>query len=573
MPHNIDLILTLAGGLTAAMIFGFITQKLRLSPIVGYLLAGIVVGPYSPGFVADTNTAAQFAEIGVILLMFGVGLHFHLKDLMDVRKIALPGAIIQITSATILGMIATHALGWSWSSGAVFGIAISVASTVVLTRVLADNKNLHTSTGRVAIGWLIVEDLFTIFVLVVLPTLFTTAGAVSGNLWTTLGITALKLGALVIFTLVVGQRLIPLFLGYVARTGTRDLFTLAVLALALGIAVSAAHFFDASMALGAFLAGMVVGQSDFGARATSEALPMRDAFAVLFFVSVGMLFDPSSLINCWELMLLTLAIVLLVKPLAAVVVVLMLKRPLREAISIGVALAQIGEFSFMLASLGVGLGILSSEAYSAIIAVAVVSITLNPMLYKAIEPFMKWLAKYNIGVVLPDKNDGLAQLSDIDHRVIIVGYGVVGRAVTRVLRDRGMSVVVIELNIDTVKEIREKTGPEIFAVHGDASQREILLHAGIEKAQAFVISAPYAPAREIASLVRALNPKIRLLVHTAYFSEANALRALGADEVFSGEGAVAKIFSNYLLHEFDDLEQYIDQESYIEQESSSSQQC
>ena len=297
MPHDISLILTLTGGLGAALVLGFVTQKLRLSPLVGYLLAGILVGPHSPGFVADAGLASQLAEIGIILLMFGVGLHFHLKDLLAVRGIALGGAAVQITLTTLSCMFLLQFWGFSLWAGAVFGMSVSVASTVVLTRVLADNHVLHTPTGHVALGWLVVEDLFTILLLVLLPAVLTPDGGGSGNFWSALGLTLIKLAALSVFTLVVGQKLIPIFLGYVARTGTRDLFTLAVIALALGIAVAAAYFFDASMALGAFLAGMVVGQSDFSARAAAEALPLRDAFAVLFFVSVGMLFDPAALLG------------------------------------------------------------------------------------------------------------------------------------------------------------------------------------------------------------------------------------------------------------------------------------
>ncbi|BFR48369.1 cation:proton antiporter [Nitratidesulfovibrio sp. HK-II] len=592
MPHNIDLILTLAGGLTAALALGFITQKLRLSPIVGYLLAGMVVGPYSPGFVADADTATQFAELGVILLMFGVGLHFHLKDLMAVRSVAVPGAIVQIAAATVLGMLATHFFGWSWTAGAVFGMAISVASTVVLTRVLSDNRAMHTPVGHVAIGWLVVEDLFTILVLVLLPALFPPAaapGAGGASVWATLGMTTLKLGALVVFTLVAGQRLIPLLLAYVARTGTRDLFTLAVLVLALGIAVGAAEFFGASMALGAFLAGMVVGQSDFSARAAAEALPMRDAFAVLFFVSVGMLFDPASLATGWPLMLVTLGIVLVGKPLAALLVVLVLGRPLRKAVSVAVALAQIGEFSFILASMGTALGVLPPEAGNALVVAAVVSITINPLLYKGIDPMMKALARRGIGVARAggDGDTPVPPPGDNAHRVVLIGYGPVGRAIARILRDNDMDVVVVEMNIDTVRELRElreqaareaaegeggdadgtahaphdsHDGHGLAAVHGDATQAEILRHAGLEQAEALIISTATAPAREIIEVARGVNPRARILIHTTYLREAEALRAGGAEVVFSGEGAVALSLSTFLLRELGATDEQVDAE-------------
>ncbi len=399
MPHKIDLILTLTAGFTAALGLGFATQKLKLSPIVGYLLAGILVGPFTPGYVADNEIATQFAEIGVILLMFGVGLHFHLKDLLAVRKVAIPGALVQIAAATALGAIVTRMFGWSWTAGIVFGMAISVASTVVLTRVLADNRALHTPSGHIAIGWLIVEDLFTILVLVLLPALFASSGDSGGSgVAMTFGWALLKLAALIGFALIAGQRIIPWFLGYVARTGSRDLFTLAVLVLALGIAVGSAKLFGASMALGAFLAGMIVGQSEFSARSASDALPMRDAFAVLFFVSVGMLFDPTKVGEGWPLMLATLGIVIIGKPLAALVVVMLFRRPLGSALSIAVALAQIGEFSFILAALGSELHILPPEATNALVVASVVSITLNPLLYKCIEPVVRWLERAGIAV-------------------------------------------------------------------------------------------------------------------------------------------------------------------------------
>ena len=397
MLHNVDLILTLAGGLSAALVLGFITQKLRMSPIVGYLLAGIIVGHYSHGFVADADTASQCAEIGIILLMFGVGLHFHLKDLLAVQRIVLPGAAAQIGAATLLGMVVSHGFGWSWAAGAVFGMAISVASTVVLTRVLSDNKALHTTTGHVALGWLVVEDLFTILLLVLLPAIVG-GNEQSESVWHVLAVTPLKLGALVVFALVVGQRIIPKLLAYVARTGTRDLFTLSVLVLALGVAVGAANFFGASMALGAFLSGMVVGQSEFSSQAAAEALPMRDAVAVLFFVSVGMMFDPKSVGDCWPLALATLGVVMIGKPLAAYVVVRCLRRPVPLALSVSVALAQVGEFSFILAGIGLMYNILPPDANQAIILAAVVSISLNPILYRQIGPAVKWLQKRGIGL-------------------------------------------------------------------------------------------------------------------------------------------------------------------------------
>jgi CPA2 family monovalent cation:H+ antiporter-2 len=375
------------------------------------LLAGIAVGPFTPGFVANHELASQSAEIGVILLMFGVGLHFHVKDLLAVRKVAIPGALVQITVATLLGAVATRLLGWSWNAGFVFGIAISVASTVVLTRVLSDNQALQTPDGHLAIGWLVVEDLFTVVVLVLLPAL---AGGISGeagsggSVWLTLGIAMLKLAALVVFTFVIGGKVIPICLGAVARTGSRELFTLTVLVVALGIAVGAARFFGASMPLGAFLAGMIVGQSEFSARAASDALPMRDAFAVLFFVSVGMLLDPSAIIHQWPLMLLTLGIIFIGKPLAALLVTLALKRPLVSALVIAIALAQIGEFSFILAALATNLKVFPPEAMNALVFGSIVSITLNPLLYKAIAPIQRWVEKRKPVLLAPISPDSIA---------------------------------------------------------------------------------------------------------------------------------------------------------------------
>ena len=559
MPHNIDLILTLTGGLTAALGLGFATQKLKLSPIVGYMLAGILVGPFTPGYVADKEIATQFAEIGVILLMFGVGLHFHLKDLLAVRKVAIPGAVVQIAAATALGAVVTRMFGWSWTAGIVFGMAISVASTVVLTRVLADNRALHTPTGHIAIGWLIVEDLFTILVLVLLPALFDTGEGSSGrSVVATFAWALIKLTALIGFALVAGQRIIPWLLGYIARTGSRDLFTLAVLVLALGIAVGSAQLFGASMALGAFLAGMIVGQSEFSARSASEALPMRDAFAVLFFVSVGMLFDPYKVAEGWPLILATLGIVIIGKPLAAIVVVLFFRRPLRSALSIAVALAQIGEFSFILASLALGLNILPPEATNALVVVSVVSITLNPLLYKCIQPTVRWLERMGIAVeakALPAEE--MPEIDEAAHRVIVVGYGPVGQTLSRILKDNGIQVIVIEMNLETVQELRAQGES---AVYGDASLREVLHHAGIEHADGLIIAASSAPADTIVKAARELNPNIRVLTRVTYLKESQKLREAGANAVFSSEGEVALAMTAFLMRQLGATDEQIDHE-------------
>jgi CPA2 family monovalent cation:H+ antiporter-2 len=557
MPHNIDLILTLTGGLTAALALGFVTQKLKLSPIVGYLLAGVVVGKSTSGFVADEHIATQCAEIGVILLMFGVGLHFHLKDLLAVRKVAIPGAIVQIAVATGLGAIVTQIFGWTWTNGIIFGMAISVASTVVLTRVLADNGALHSPSGHIAIGWLIVEDLFTILVLVLLPAIYGASNSDS-NLWLTLGIALFKLSALVAFALIAGQKIIPWFLGYVARTGSRDLFTLAVLVLALGIAVGSAKFFGASMALGAFLAGMIVGQSEFSARAASDALPMRDAFAVMFFVSVGMLFDPAGIPNGWPLMLATIGIVIIGKPLAAFAVVLAFKRPIRDALSISVALAQIGEFSFILAALGAMLNVLPTEANNALVVASVASITLNPLLYKGIDPLCRWLeTKGFSNQKTPHIIGELPSADDSIHRVVVVGYGPIGRTLSQILRSNGIEAVIIDSNLTTVQKLIAENRP---AVYGDASLREILHHAGVEKAEGLLITASGVPAEAIVKAARELNPKIRIVTRATYLKESDALEEAGANAVFSSEGEIALSMTEFLMRQLGATAETIERE-------------
>jgi CPA2 family monovalent cation:H+ antiporter-2 len=554
--HEFDLILTLTLGLTAALVLGYITQRLSLSPIVGYLLAGVAVGPATPGFVANKPLADQMAEIGVILLMFGVGLHFHLKDLLAVRRVALPGAIGQSLAATVLGCCLGWSWGWSWQAGIVFGLAISVASTVVLLRVLADNNDLHTPAGHIAVGWLVVEDLFTVLVLVLLPVAFAAPGAAGGNaaahtnFASALGWSLFKIALLVAFVFYVGGRIIPWFLAQVARTRSRELFTLTVLVVALGLAVSATKWFGVSPALGAFLAGMVVGQSEFSSRAASEALPMRDAFAVLFFVSVGMLFDPFYLVQAPLLVAATLAIILVGKPLAALSIVLVLRYPLPVALSVAVALAQIGEFSFILATLGRQLEILPESANNALIAAALVSISLNPLLYRAtgwIELVLKrspglsaWLNRPRS--MLPHGESR----EDAKSHAIVVGYGPVGRTLVRMLQENDIEPTVIELNLDTVHRLREEG---LRAVYGDSTHRETIEAAGIRDAIAlFLTSAGMHGSEEAIRLAREINPAARVLARANYLREIPALRRAGADVVFSGEGEVALTMTEFLLN-------------------------
>ena len=568
--HNLDLILTITSGLAAALLMGFIAQKIGLSPMVGYLLAGVAVGPFTPGFNADQHLAEQLAEIGIILLMFGVGLHFHLKELLAVRRVAIPGAIGQSIVATVLGAVLARAFGWDWSAGLVFGLAISVASTVVLLRVLADYRDLHTVTGHIAVGWLVVEDLFTVLVLVLLPELFGPHQAGTMGILYALGAAVVKVAMLAAFTLAVGGRVIPWILDRVVETRSRELFTLTILVIALGIAVGSTKVFGVSMPLGAFLAGMVVGRSDFSLRAASEALPMRDAFAVLFFVSVGMGFNPHFLYESPWLVTATLAVVMLGKPLTAVVIVLWLKYPLRVALSVAVALAQIGEFSFILASLGDELKILKPAATSALVAAAIVSISLNPILYGMVQRVESWLLKSpqfkgwlpapgtQIAGTSPDSHQGQPEANSARYRAVVVGYGPVGQIVCRLLQENQIDPTVIELNIDTVRRLREQG---IAAVYGDASHRDILEAAGVRKAAGFILSSAGTHGNEdTIRMAKELNPSIRVLVRAAFVREIPALESAGAEAVFSGEGEVAIAFTEEVLRELGATPEQIDRE-------------
>ena len=561
--HSFDLILTLTGGLAAALVFGYLTQRVGLSPIVGYLLAGVAVGPNTPGFVANTHLAEQLAEVGVILLMFGVGLQFHVEELLAVRRVAVPGAVAQSVVATVLGAMLVQAFGWSTPSGIVFGIALSVASTVVLIRVLADNNELHTRTGHIAVGWLVVEDLFTVIALVVLPLLFAREGA-SRGLGIALLLTGVKVAALVAFTAIVGPRVIPRVLDHVARTHSRELFTLTVLVIALGIAVGSALVFDVSMALGAFLAGLVVGRSDYSLRAASEALPLRDAFAVLFFVSVGMLLNPSALMDNPVLVAGTLGVVMVGKPLVAFVITWLLGYPFVTSLSVAVALAQIGEFSFMLASVGRDLGLLTADASNVLVAVAILSIVLNPILFRAIKPLDRWtLARPWLRRLLDrsrpsDAEDLATPPVDATHRAIVVGYGPTGRTVTRLLRENGFEPTVVDLNVNTVRELRDQG---MHAIYGDATHRDTLAQAGAAEAANLVLtSAGMADGREVIRNAKELNPGIHVLARAPYLRDVPALRQAGAEAVVSAEGEVGLALTEIILHQLGATRDQIDHE-------------
>ena len=523
MEHNLDLILTLASGLTVALILGYIAQKIKLSPLVGYLIAGILVSPHSPGFVADMSIAQQCAEIGIVLLMFGVGMHFKLKDLISVKNVVIAGALSQIAiTSTITTVCIKLFLGWHWLSGLILGFCIAVASTVVVTRVLSDNKLLHTDIGHTAIGWLIIEDLFTIIILVLLPAFLGNTSS-NHNIILTFINAIIKLSILIVFALVVGKKVIPSLFEHIARTGNRELFILCVLVIALGISICAAKFFGASMALGAFLAGMVVGQSDFSSRATSEALPISDIFSVLFFVSVGMLFNFSSLKSSWALTTILLIIVIFFKPVVATTLVKFLKQPLKKSVKVGFALSQIGEFSFILSSLAVSYGIMSHDAYNAIIFVSIVTITINTIVYRWIEPAIKHLQKKGYLKINYNLTDEVEHATKDIRHVIVVGYGPVGKTITKILLQKQLNVTIIEMNIDTVKSIKAKNIKELRVIYGDASQPEVLISSAIQTAEALVISTPFAPAQEITEISKHLNSRIKILVHTTYSENAKKL--------------------------------------------------
>jgi len=557
MPHDTTLISTIAAGLGFAFAFGFVAQRLGMPPLVGYLVAGIAVGPFSPGFTADASLAGQLAEIGVILLMFGVGLHFSLGDLLAVRRIAVPGAIGQITVATALGAVLVHGWGWSWGQGLVFGLALSVASTVVLLRALEQQGILDTADGRIAVGWLIVEDLVTVLALVLLPALAVplggTAGESSGGgLASTLAITLGKVLAFLAIMLLVGRRAVPWLLERVARSGSRELFTLAVLAIALGVAVGAAALFDVSFALGAFFAGVVINESDLSHQAASEALPLQDAFAVLFFVSVGMLFDPHILLRQPLQVAAALAIVLFGKSLAAFVIVLMFRYPLRTALTVSGSLAQIGEFSFILASLGLSLGLLAEESQSLIVAVALLSITLNPLMFAAVRPVDRWLRAHPRLLAALERDDTSRDLGvsaeaqdQLRDHAILIGYGRVGGTVGAALSQSRIPYVAIERDRRIVEALR-KAG--IAAISGDATRPGILGLAHPERARLMVVATPDPyQAREVITLGRKANPTLDIVVRTHSVAEERYFEKLGVGRVVMGERELALGMAHYAL--------------------------
>ena len=557
MDHHVPLIATVAAGLGLALLLGFMAARLRLPALVGYLLAGVVVGPHTPGFVADANLAAQLAEIGVMLLMFGVGLHFSLGDLMAVRKIAVPGAIVQIAVATAMGAGLASAWGWDPPAAAVFGLSLSVASTVVLLRALESVGLLETFNGRAAVGWLIVEDLAMVLALVLLPPLAAMwqgqgQGGALSSLWRGLGATLLQVALFIGLMLIVGRRLFPWALWQVQKVGSRELFTLCVIAAAVSMAYAATMLFGVSFALGAFFAGMVLRESEFSHRAAQESLPLRDAFAVLFFVSVGMLFDPVVLFEQPLRALGVTAIILVGKSVAAAVVVLMLRYPLNTALTVSASLAQIGEFSFILINLAAALHVVPPEAQSLVVAGAILSMALNPLVFRAIGPLQRWLlARSQLARNLNARHDPLAELplstdeKFLARQVVLVGYGRVGRDIAAALREAGLPFVVAEANRDLVERLRTEG---VAAVAGDAAQPEVLVQAHIARARLLVIATPDSlGVRQMAHNARLLNPGIEIVVRSHNAAEAGLLERELSGKVFLGEQELARAMTRHVL--------------------------
>lgn len=535
MPHDVDLIILLAVGFGLALAFGYIAARLRLPPLIGYLIAGILISPNTPGVVGDIQLANQLAELGVMFLMFGVGMHFSLNDLMQVRRIALPGAILQIAVATLLGVGVSMLWGWSFGSALVFGLSLSCASTVVLLKALGDRGLLESINGKIAVGWLLVEDLVMVLALVLLPATAVLLGGQAlegssdGNIWLTLGITLLKVAGFIAFMLIVGKRLIPMIMQVVARLGSRELFTLTVVAAAVSIAFGAYKVFGVSMALGAFFAGMVVKESDFSHRAEEETLPLREIFSILFFVSVGMLFDPRIMIEQPLHVLAVVAIIMIGKTIAAMALVLFFRYPINTALTVGASLAQIGEFSFILAALGISLNLLSLEGQNLILAGALISITLNSFIFAAIEPVQKWIReRSNLARLLERSGDPLAMLPDevsqdyLRDQVVIVGHGEVGRRITTSLMEQNIKVVIAEENREIVEKLRAKG---IAAVSGVATEPGVLIQAHIQHARLLVISPmDILDIHKIVDIAKTLNPEIQVLVCAESKEEAEVIR-------------------------------------------------
>lgn len=559
--HHYELILILTAGFSIALVFGYITQRLKLSPILGYLLAGFMVGPHSPGYIADIDIANQLAEVGVILLMFGVGLHFQLRDLIAVQRVSVPGAIGQTLVATCFGWLIAMAVGWGNVAGLVFGMAIAVASTVVLLRILMDNHVLETPQGHVAIGWLVVEDIITVLALVLLPAValvLKNPGQGVMGIVIPLGMALLKLVVMAVLLLGVGSKVVLWVLEKVARTRSQELFTLSILAIVFLIAALSTYVFGASMALGAFLAGMIVAKSAVSHQAAADALPLRDAFAVLFFISVGMLFDPGFLLAQPKLILACLAVILVIKPLVALLIVMVLGYSLRTGLTVALALAQIGEFSFILAQEALTLKLLPPEAYSVLVSCALLSIALNPLLFKLVGPIEAGLRKHpTLWRWISGRNERQGQRVNeatqvaIDNEqeslAIVVGYGPVGQRVSQLLENYHIRPVIIDLNIDTVDRL---AGTGRLALFGNAEHRDMLIAAGVKKALFLLITLPDTKhSYAMVAHARDLNPDLKIYLRARYVGEGETLSALGVDGLYYEEQEVAEALAQALVNE------------------------
>ncbi len=562
VPHDLPLVTTVATGLGLAFIFGLIANKLRIPPIVGYLLAGVVIGPYTPGFVADIHLAEQLAEIGIVLLMFGVGLHFSLQDLMDVRKIALPGAVVQIGAAMAMGVGLTYFWGWSLASGMMFGLALSVASTVVLLRSLEEHNLTQTNDGRIAIGWLIVEDLAMVLALVLIPALASRTGASAEGvdaavtaaaqtpLWQTLGIALGKVAIFVAIMIIVGKRFLPWLLTVVAQTRSRELFTLAVFGMALGVAFAAYKLFGVSFALGAFFAGMMIRESDLNHEVADRALPFQDAFAVIFFVAVGMLFDPQILIDEPFHVLLVVGIIMIGKSLAALGIVLLFGYPLKTGLLVSAGLAQIGEFSFILITLGMTYGLLPEEGRNLILAGAMISIALNPLTFYSSRKLFEYVGrKPKLSRMFNVRDNDLAHLRPDEKQVlrdlvVVVGYGRVGRYISENVQKAHIDLVIVDQNRERVEALRENG---YHALAGDASYAEVLQEAAIDKARALIIAVPDPfEARRILETARELKPDIKILVRAHNDEELTYFMEQQVDLALTGPREIARHMVEFL---------------------------
>jgi len=558
--HDAPLIATIVSGIVLAFVFAAIAYKLRLPPLAGYLMAGVVVGPFTPGYVADGHLAHQLAELGVVLLMFGVGLHFSLKDLLSVKNIAIPGALGQMAVATVLGMLLGWGLGWPFAQGFVFGLALSVASTVVLLRAMEERRLMDTERGRIAIGWLIVEDLAMVLALVLLPAIGLAlgggeSGAATLSFAAIAGTVALTIGKVVLFVammLVVGKRLIPWILKVVAHTGSRELFRLAVLAIALGVAFGAAGLFGVSFELGAFFAGMMMGESKLAQRATEETLPLRDAFAVLFFVSIGMLFNYHVVLTEPLVVLAALSIIVIGKSLAAFGIVLAFGRPLRTALTIATSLAQIGEFSFILIGVGVAQNLVSKEAQDVLLAAAILSILLNPLLFKLLDRAKPWLdarEALQLGdAVVPASVKPVSEIlvtSALRGHVVVAGYGRVGRLVGETLHGRGNAVLVLEEEQERVAMLREQG---IETIVGNAARDDVLEAANLIQARALVVTVPDAfESGEVVRVARLANPQLQIIARADSDASMAHLQQQGADLVVLAEPELARGMLEHLV--------------------------